>query len=133
MFKNGTLKERYDLSLLIRKKTKKVAKIFGFIYLFVIGLLTTIAVFASLSSSGEQLNVGMLLLAFAGFPVGYITGHIMGSTISWTYYWFEMKYNMDSPFILAIILPIYVGVPVWLKYRHHYKKLAREMKKMGIQ
>jgi hypothetical protein len=126
MFKYGTLKERYDLSLLICKKTRKVAKIFGFIYLFVIGLITIVAVFASISGSGEQLNVGMLLLVLAGFPVGYISGHILGSAISWTYYWFELKFNMDSPFILAIILPMYVGIPVWLKYRQHYKKLAKK-------
>lgn len=132
MFNNGSIQERYRLALTVKKKTGKVAKIFGFIYMFVIGLITLVAVFASNSGSSEPLTVGMLLLAVSGFPMGYCAGHIFGSSISWAYHWFEIKFHMDSPFLLALLLAIYVGIPVWLKYRNHYKKLARQMKKMGM-
>lgn len=133
MFKNGTLEERYELSLTIHKKVKKVAKIFGFLMLAVFGFLSLALAFAPLSDGG-QFTVGVLMTAIAGFPIGYLYGHIMGSALAWAYYWFKIKFNIDSliSVFLAMFLQIYVGIPVWIKYGRYYKKLAGEMKKTEL-
>lgn len=124
MFNEGTLQERYNSALYVRQKTKKIAKIFGFIYMILLGLLMVVAVFAS-DITADGISVGAVLLAFSGFPVGYLTGHIFGSCVSWTYYWLERKFHLDSPIILTQFVAGYVGIFVWLKYRKYPEKLKR--------
>lgn len=128
MFNKGTLEEKYSLCLHIRKKTRKVAKVFGYIYLVLIGLIVTIAVFAST----EKKTVGSLVLVAVAFLVGYFTGYVLGSGLSWTYYWINIKFDNSLLDFFILFLAGNVGIVLWLKYRNYYKKLAREMKKQGL-
>lgn len=121
MFSTGTLTQRYNEAKRVRLKTKRVAKICGIIYMFGIGVLMLVAVFASdLVENG--VTTGAVILAISGFPVGYLTGYIFGSYTSWTYYWLE---NKNAPIVLTLFLAVYVGLPVWLKYRKYDVKLQK--------
>lgn len=122
MFNEGTLQERYNSAVYVREKTRKVAKIFAIIYMIMFGLLMAVAAFSSnVAESG--VTVGTVILAVSGVPIGYLVGHIFGSCISWTYYWLERKFHMESPIYLTLLITGYVGIFVWLKYRKYADKL----------
>lgn len=128
MFNEGTLQERYNSAVYVRRKTRKVAKVFAIIYMIVFGLLMAVVAFSSnVAESG--VTAGTVILAVSGVPVGYLTGHIFGSCISWTYYWLERKFHKESPIYLTLFITGYVGIFVWLKYRKYADKLEAAARK----
>lgn len=128
MFNEGTLQERYNSAVYVRGKTRKVAKIFAIIYMVVFGLLMVVVAFSS-NVTENGVTVGTVILAMSGIPIGYLAGHIFGSCISWTYYWLERKFHMESPIYLTLLITGYVGIFVWLKYRKYADKLGATARK----
>lgn len=130
MFSKGSLTDRYKDAVYVRIRTRKVAKICAILYMILFGLLIVATVFASnLVENG--VTAGALVLALSGFPLGYLSGHICGSCLSWTYYWLERKHHMEAPILLTMFIAAYVGLFIWLKYRKTAKKLDREIRRQS--
>lgn len=128
MFRNGTLRQRYNDALYVKEKAKKAAKICGIFYMILVGLTVAATVFAT-TLTADGLTAGALILALAGFPLGYLTGRICGNCLAWTYFWLERKFGMEAPIMQTMFVAAFVGFFVWLKYRRTSKKLEKQIRK----
>lgn len=129
MFKRGTLQERYEQWEVIRKKTRKFAKIISIVFAVLYG-----GIFFLVGLLGDGLTAGSLIGAVGIAIAIYAWMHIWGSALAWAYYWFENRwqesdYNSMNPVIGTMILGGFIGLFIWLKYRRYGKKLQEAMKK----
>ena len=122
MFSKGSVSERYNDAVYVRARSKKIGNVWGVISAVVIGLMATIAAFAS----SDVVTVGSILLAVVGFVLGYLMGRFYATMFVWTYCWFERKQGIANPVYPALFTAGLIGLFIWLKYHKSVEKIAKE-------